>query len=105
MFLNGCTYDDLKPIALENKCVLGEQIVAHTSKKIEYVARYVNEWLYVVENISGHIFFIDAMCNAGLYENHFLSTSLEVLNVFIRHAQKHPDRNNLKKLYDANSQF
>lgn len=93
MFFNGFTYDDLKPIALENKCVLGEQIVAHTSKKIEYVARYVNEWLYVVENISGHIFFIDAMCNAGLYENHFLSTSLEVLNVFIRHAQKHPDRN------------
>ena len=93
MSFNGFTYEDLKPIALDNKCILGEQIVAHTSKKIEYVARYVDEWLYVIENISGHIFFIDAMSNAGLYENNFLSTALEVLNVFIRHAQRHQDRN------------
>lgn len=93
MSFNGFIYKDLKPIALDNKCILGEQIVAHTSKKIEYVARYVDEWLYVIENISGHIFFIDAMSNAGLYENNFLSTALEVLNVFIRHAQRHQDRN------------
>lgn len=93
MSFNGFVYDDLKPVALKNKCVLGEQIVAHTSKKIEYVARYVDKWLYVIENISSRIFFIEAMCNAGIYKNNFLSTAIEVLNVFIRHAQKHQDRN------------
>lgn len=93
MNFNGFTYGELKTIALNDRCVLGESIVIHTSKKIQYVARYVDEWLYVIEQVSGHIFFIDAMCNAGLYENNFLSTCLEVLNVFIRHAQIHRDRN------------
>ena len=69
----------------------GEEIKSHTTKKIEFVKSYVDQWLFVLSNVSKYIFFIDAMSNAGLYENNYLSTSIEVLNVFVEHAKVHPD--------------
>lgn len=56
------------------------------------MAKYVKEWLNVVINVSDKFVFIDIMCNAGLYKNNYLSTSINVLNVFIRFALNHPDK-------------
>lgn len=94
MEFNGFTYDELKTALLtENQnIVFGEEIKPHTTKKIAYVAKYVEEWLYVITNVSQYIFFIDIMSNAGLYQNSYLSTSISVLNVFIKYAKNHRDK-------------
>lgn len=90
----GYSYDELKSFLLANNpnTVFGEEIKPHTVKKIEFVAKYVEEWLNVVINVSDNFVFMDIMCNAGLYENDYLSTSINVLNVFIRFALNHPDK-------------
>ncbi len=94
MEFNGFTYDELKTTLLaENQnVVFGEKIKPHTTKKIAYVAKYVEEWLFVITNVSQYIFFIDIMSNAGVYKNSYLSTSIEVLNVFVKYAKKHKDK-------------
>jgi len=79
-----------KLILLDPKSVFGECIKPHTKKKIFYVSQYVDNWLYVVDNVSSDIYFLDVMCNAGIYQNGSLSSSIEVLNIFIKHAQVHP---------------
>lgn len=71
--------------------VYGEEIKPHTVKKIEFVTEYVDQWLYVVAQYSRQVFFVDAMCNSGIYKNHHLSTFVEVINVFARHAQAMPN--------------
>lgn len=94
MAFDGYSYNEIKTL-LTKKGVdfsCGENINPHTVKKINYVKRYVEQWLYVIVNVSKYIFFIDAMSNSGLYENGHLSTSIEVLNVFIRFAKRHPDK-------------
>ncbi len=94
MEFNGFTYDELKTILLakNQNVVFGEEIKPHTTKKIAYVAKYVEEWLYVITNVSQYIFFIDIMSNAGLYKNSYLSTSISVLNVFVKYAKNHRDK-------------
>lgn len=79
------------------KCLGGipnccEEIKKHTVKKIEYVTEYVKHWLYVVSSVSDKIFFIDGMCNAGIYSNGHLCTCLSVLNIFIGFARDNPDK-------------
>lgn len=90
----GYSYDELKSFLLANNpnTAFGEEIKPHTVKKIEFVAKYVEEWLNVVINVSDNFVFMDIMCNAGLYKNDYLSTSINVLNVFIRFALNHPDK-------------
>lgn len=90
----GYSYDELKSFLLANNpnTVFGEEIKPHTVKKIEFAAKYVEEWLNVVINVSDSFVFMDIMCNAGLYKNGYLSTSINVLNVFIRFALNHPDK-------------
>lgn len=91
---NGFSYDEIVKV-LKNKnsaFSYGEVISPHTVKKIEYIKKYVEQWLFVIVNVSDYIFFIDAMSNAGLYENGFLSTSIEVLNVFVKYAVRHPEK-------------
>ena len=94
MEFNGFTYDELKTalIAENQNVVFGEEIKPHMTKKIAYVAKYVEQWLFVITNVSQFIFFIDIMSNAGVYENSYLSTSIEVLNVFVKYAKNHRDK-------------
>ena len=94
MAFNGYSYDELKSFLLANNpnTAFGEAIKPHTVKKIEFAAKYVEEWLNVVINVSDNFVFMDIMCNAGLYANDYLSTSINVLNVFIRFALNHPDK-------------
>jgi len=61
-----------------------------TSYKIKYVKEYIIGWLQVSvnrENIK-YINFIDCMCNAGIYKDNDLGTSMEVLQIFIDSASK-----------------
>lgn len=88
----GYTYEELFPL-IKNSTpdfTLGEVIPPHTAKKIEYLSKYVDKWLYVIDNVSNDIYFVDVMSNAGMYENKHLTTAIEVLNVFVRHALAHP---------------
>ncbi len=94
--------------------ITGEEIKEHTVKKIEYMKKYVEQWLYVLSNVSNNIYFIDVMSNAGLYKNNHLTTCIEVLNVYAKFAQYHQDKmfylltndldskrvENLKKIFD-----
>ena len=96
MDFSGFSCDELTTLVTTNDAdaVFGEEIKPHTETKIKYVAKYVEEWLYVMANFpdSKDIYFIDIMCNAGIYANHRLSTSIEVLNTFVKCAQKHKDK-------------
>ncbi len=46
----------------------------------------------MITNVSHFIFYIDIMSNAGVYKNSYLSTSVEVLNVFVKYAKNHKDK-------------
>lgn len=87
---DGFTYSQIQSSLLAKgiNFSYGETIKPHTIKKINYVSKYVKEWLYVVSNVSDEIFFVDVMCNAGLYKNDYLSTAVCVLNLFIKQAQR-----------------
>ena len=65
---------------------------AQTSYKIQYIKEYVLYWLKVSVNRQEikYINFIDCMCNAGIYEDGDLGTSMEVLQLFIEEAKSHP---------------
>ena len=70
-----------------------DDIKKQTEYKIQYITAYVKEWLYVASNSSKKkIVFIDAMANAGIYDNGILGTSPEVLLEFIGFADKHKDK-------------
>lgn len=62
-----------------------------TTKKNEYVKRYVENWLYVMTSRAEtkSVTFIDAMSNAGIYLDGQLGTSAEVFKLFTRFAKKH----------------
>ena len=65
-----------------------------TTNKIKYVSNYVKNWLYVLANadFAEGINFIDCMCNAGVYLDGDLCTSMEVLKLFIESAAIHKDK-------------
>ncbi len=60
-----------------------------TRYKIKLVSQYIILWLYVFRNNPKiyRINFIDAMCNAGIYDDGELSTAMEVLLIFCREAK------------------
>lgn len=68
----------------------------HTRKKVELLQEYMNRYIQVQANHlkenngTNYIDFIDAMCNAGIYVDGDLCTSMEVLNVFIGNVKKYP---------------
>ena len=100
-------FKDLKRevLDLDKNAVFGEKILEHTAVKIKLVSKYVDNWLYVVENTNKQdIYFIDLMSNAGLYENERLGTYVEVLNCFLEHARKHSEKKYhlICNDYDAN---
>lgn len=65
-----------------------------TDYKIKYVQEYVRLWLLVNVNRSdvNSINFIDCMCNSGVYYDGDLSTSMEVLLLFLKASEQHKDK-------------
>lgn len=69
-----------------------DDVSEHTHKKIEYVSKYVENYLYVVtryKNIK-NINFIDCMCNAGIYKDGKDGTPISVLRILSKFAFAHP---------------
>lgn len=64
-----------------------------TEKKIEYVISYVQEWIRVgcMSHKIRVLNFIDAMSNAGIYEDGELGTAVRVYELFLEAAKKFPD--------------
>lgn len=65
-----------------------------TSYKIKYVQEYAKLWTIISaqrDNIK-KINFIDCMCNAGIYKDGDLGTSMEVLHLFKIYADKFPSK-------------
>lgn len=63
-----------------------------TTEKIEYVTKYVEEWIRVgceSKRIKA-LNFVDCMCNAGVYLDGELGTASRVLELFIEAAKDHP---------------
>lgn len=87
-----------------NKKFLDEK-KEQTSYKIKYVSKYVENWLYVVTNTPEvkNINFVDCMCNAGVYTDGEIGTSMKVLELFNRFAQEHQDKVFRLILNDYNS--
>lgn len=77
-----------------------------TEYKIKYVREYVLYWLKVSVNRPNitHINFIDCMCNAGIYKDGDLCTSIEVLKLFIAEAKYHTQINFQLFLNDYNKE-
>lgn len=73
-----------------------------THYKIEYVRKYVEKWIHVASNMkdTDNIVFIDCMCNAGVYYDGDLTTSMEVLKIFLDNAKKYPNKKFLLLLND-----
>lgn len=65
-----------------------------TEYKIKYVVEYIKLWLIIsserdsIKNIN----FIDCMCNAGIYADGDLGTSIEILLLFKESAKLHPEK-------------
>ncbi len=65
-----------------------------TDYKIKYIVEYLKRWLLVNvhrTNITD-LNFVDCMCNAGIYQDGDLCTSMEVLVLFMNAANLHPDK-------------
>lgn len=62
-----------------------------TTKKVEYVKAYVEEWLrvWLPQNETKSITFIDAMSNAGVYKDGDFCTIAEVAKLFGTYAESH----------------
>ncbi len=65
-----------------------------TDYKIKYVVEYTKLWMYVSVNRQEvtDVNFVDCMCNAGIYKDGDLCTSMEVLLLFIKEAQQHSSK-------------
>lgn len=65
-----------------------------TKHKIDYISDYVYNWSIVGVNFPEctQINFIDCMCNAGIYKDSTLTTSMRTLQIFVRHAKKYPNK-------------
>ncbi len=68
-----------------------------TDYKIKYVSEYVKQWAIINSERDSvkELSFIDCMCNAGIYTDGDLCTSIEVLRIFEEIAEKYP-----KKIYN-----
>lgn len=65
-----------------------------TEYKIKYVVEYISLWLIISskrEDIN-NVNFIDCMCNAGIYKDGDLGTSIQVLLLFKESAKLYPDK-------------
>lgn len=67
---------------------------SQTTYKIKYIQEYVKLWILVSVNRAEivNINFIDCMCNAGIYHDGDLCTSMEVLSLFITYSTKYPEK-------------
>ena len=89
----GFSYNDIKAaLSASGIKVKSERIKDHTVQKIKYIKAYVEQWLYALMQTSSNFVFLDTMCNAGIYKNGYLCTSIEVLNVFVSFAQNRPEK-------------
>lgn len=70
-----------------------------------YVVEYIRLWILVTINRPEvkRINFIDCMCNAGIYKDGDLCTSLEVLSVFYEYAQSFPEKSFCLFLNDSDA--
>lgn len=85
--MNQC---DIKVMTKYLDCL--DAVSEHTHKKIEYVSKYVENYLYVVtryKNIK-NISFIDCMCNAGIYKDGRDGTPISVMKILSKFAIAHP---------------
>lgn len=86
---------NLKQFVEENKNKLQKKDITNITKnKIKYISDYVNNWIYSVIGFDNckNVNFIDCMCNAGIYKDCTLSTSMEVLRIFVYHSVKNPQK-------------
>ena len=74
-----------------------------TKNKIKYIREYVRNWLFVANNSGNNINYIDCMCNAGIYNDCTLSTSMEVLKLFVEASKANPTKNYNIFLNDINN--
>ncbi len=84
---------DLVKFVSENQGKLqNDNITNITRHKIKYVSNYIENWTYIMceNNKINTLNFIDCMCNAGIYNDCTLSTSMEVLTIFVKQAEKYP---------------
>lgn len=65
-----------------------------TAKKVQYVSEYITQWAHIstARKEVTHITFIDCMCNAGVYKDGDLCTSMCVLQTFIELARRYPQK-------------
>ncbi len=83
---------ELEKFNLNDKCMEAKK--QQTDYKIKYIREYILTWVLVnvkrpeVEKIN----FIDCMCNAGVYKDGDLCTSMEVLKIFINFSQDYPNK-------------
>ena len=86
---------ELKQFVEENKMKLQKKNITNITKnKIKYISDYVNSWVYSIVGFDKckNINFIDCMCNAGIYKDCTLSTSMEVLQFFIKQALRNSNK-------------
>ncbi|MBV1757495.1 MAG: three-Cys-motif partner protein TcmP [Dethiosulfatibacter sp.] len=82
----------INELKIDEKVLDGKK--QQTNYKIKYVIEYIRLWLIInsrrkeVENIN----FIDCMCNAGIFKDGDLGTSVEVFLLFIDNAKSYPDK-------------
>lgn len=77
-----------------------------TDYKIKYVTEYVRQWVIISSERTdiSDIVFIDCMCNAGVYYDGDLCTSIEVMQIFSEAAEQHPSKNYVLRLNDIDSE-
>lgn len=86
---------DFDKFVKDNISNLQEKGITNITKhKINYISDYVYNWSIIGANYSDckQINFIDCMCNAGIYKDSTLTTSMRVLQTFIKHAKKYPNK-------------
>lgn len=86
---------DFDKFVKDNISNLQEKGITNITKhKINYISDYVYNWSIIGANYSDckQINFIDCMCNAGIYKDSTLTTSMRVLQTFIEHAKNYPNK-------------
>ncbi len=69
-----------------------DDVKEHTLKKGDFVAEYLEEFLYVGANKWNQVTYIDAMSNAGVYRCGTEGTSIKVMRRMIILAKKYPEK-------------
>jgi len=86
---------DFDKFVKDNISNLQEKDITNITKhKINYISDYVYNWSIIGANYVDckQINFIDCMCNAGIYKDSTLTTSMRVLQTFIKHAKNYPNK-------------